>query len=88
MVDPSLQNATPDARARIRTADIRAGRRFAVLDDDPTGSQSVHDVSLVMVLDRLSPETIPGVELETGVPLVYRLNADSTVASKEILKAG
>ena len=42
--------------------------------------------ALVMVLDRLSPETIPGVELETGVPLVYRLNADSTVASKEILK--
>jgi 2,3-bisphosphoglycerate-dependent phosphoglycerate mutase len=42
--------------------------------------------ALVMVLDKLSPETIPGVELETGVPLVYRLNADSTVASKEILK--
>lgn len=41
--------------------------------------------SLVMVLDDLSPETIPGVELETGVPIVYRLKADSTVASKDIL---
>ena len=43
--------------------------------------------ALVMVLDRLTPETIPTMELATGVPLVYRLNADSTVASKEILTA-
>ena len=42
--------------------------------------------SLVMVLDRLTPKTIPGVELETGVPIVYRLKADSTVESKEVLK--
>jgi 2,3-bisphosphoglycerate-dependent phosphoglycerate mutase len=41
--------------------------------------------ALVMVLDRLTPKTIPGLELETGVPLVYRLNADSTVASKVVL---
>jgi 2,3-bisphosphoglycerate-dependent phosphoglycerate mutase len=43
--------------------------------------------ALVMVLDRLTPKTIPSMELETGVPLVYRLNADSTVASKDILTA-
>ena len=43
--------------------------------------------ALVMVLDGLTPETIPGMELATGVPLVYRLNPDSTVASKEILAA-
>jgi 2,3-bisphosphoglycerate-dependent phosphoglycerate mutase len=43
--------------------------------------------ALVMVLDRLTPETIPTMELATGVPLVYRLNADSTVASKEIFTA-
>jgi 2,3-bisphosphoglycerate-dependent phosphoglycerate mutase len=42
--------------------------------------------ALVMVLDRLTPQTIPSMELATGVPLVYRLNADSTVASKEVLK--
>jgi 2,3-bisphosphoglycerate-dependent phosphoglycerate mutase len=41
--------------------------------------------ALVMVLDRLTEETIPGMEIATGVPLVYRLKADSTVASKEIL---
>src|SRR6195952_575517 len=43
--------------------------------------------ALVMVLDRLTPETIPTMELATGVPLVYRLNPDSTVASKEVLTA-
>ena len=41
--------------------------------------------ALVMVLDRLGPDTIPGLELATGVPLVYRLSADTTVASKDVL---
>lgn len=43
--------------------------------------------ALLLVLDGLTPETIPGVELATGEPIVYRLNADSTVASKKILSA-
>jgi 2,3-bisphosphoglycerate-dependent phosphoglycerate mutase len=43
--------------------------------------------ALVMVLDRLTPQTIPSMELETGVPLVYRLKADSTVESKAVLGA-
>ncbi|MBS7696389.1 MULTISPECIES: 2,3-bisphosphoglycerate-dependent phosphoglycerate mutase [unclassified Chelatococcus] len=42
--------------------------------------------ALVMVLDRLTPETIPSMELATGVPLVYRLKADSTVESKRVLE--
>ena len=42
--------------------------------------------SRVMVRDQLTPKTIPGVELETGVPLVYRLKPDSTVETKEMLK--
>ncbi|MFD1720304.1 four-carbon acid sugar kinase family protein [Amnibacterium endophyticum] len=46
------EHRVPDARARIRAANVAAGRRFAVLDDDPTGSQSVHDVALVTVLER------------------------------------
>jgi 2,3-bisphosphoglycerate-dependent phosphoglycerate mutase len=36
--------------------------------------------ALVMVLERLSPEGILKRELATGVPILYRLNADSTVA--------
>ncbi len=42
--------------------------------------------ALIMALDGLSGDQIVKVELGTGVPIVYRLNADSTVASKEILE--
>ena len=42
--------------------------------------------ALLMVLDRLTPETIPSVELATGVPVLYRLNADSTVIEKQVVK--
>ena len=41
--------------------------------------------SLVMVLDRLSKEQILALNLATGVPMVYKLKADSTVTSKEVL---
>ncbi|MGA2638859.1 2,3-bisphosphoglycerate-dependent phosphoglycerate mutase [Methylocella sp.] len=41
--------------------------------------------ALVMVLDKLTPETIPSMELATGIPLVYRLKPDSTVESKAVL---
>ena len=43
--------------------------------------------ALIMVLERLSPERILKRELATGVPIIYRLNADSTVASKLDLAA-
>ena len=41
--------------------------------------------ALVMVLDRLTKEEILKLNLATGVPMVYTLNPDSTVASKEVL---
>ncbi|MBM6595028.1 2,3-bisphosphoglycerate-dependent phosphoglycerate mutase [Microvirga pudoricolor] len=43
--------------------------------------------ALVMVLDGLTPETIPTMELATGIPLVYRLKEDTTVADKKVLEA-
>lgn len=43
--------------------------------------------ALVMVLERLSPEGILAREIATGVPIIYRLNADATVASKLDLAA-
>ena len=43
--------------------------------------------ALIMVLEKLSPEGILKRELATGVPIIYRLNADSTVASKFDLAA-
>ena len=41
--------------------------------------------SLVMVLDRLSTDEITKLNLATGVPMVYRLKPDSTVADKKVL---
>ena len=41
--------------------------------------------ALAMVLDQLTPESVPTLELATGVPVIYKLNADSTVASKVVL---
>src|SRR5712672_3858732 len=38
--------------------------------------------ALIMVLEKLTPENILKRELATGVPVIYRLNADATVASK------
>jgi 2,3-bisphosphoglycerate-dependent phosphoglycerate mutase len=43
--------------------------------------------ALIMVLEKLSPEGILKRELATGVPIIYRLNADATVASKHDLAA-
>ena len=37
--------------------------------------------ALIMVLEKLTPEQILKRELATGAPVIYRLNADSTVAS-------
>jgi 2,3-bisphosphoglycerate-dependent phosphoglycerate mutase len=43
--------------------------------------------SLIMELDRLSPDEVMQVELPTASPLVYRLNADGSVAEKHALAA-
>jgi len=43
--------------------------------------------ALVMVLEHLSEKEIVAREIATGVPLVYRLNADSTVAESRELAA-
>ena len=40
-----------------------------------------------MVLERLTGADIVKREIATGVPLIYRLNADSTVADKVDLAA-
>src|SRR5437870_9224260 len=43
--------------------------------------------ALVMVLDKHTTESIIKLNIDTGVPLIYRLNADSTVAEKRDLAA-
>ena len=39
-----------------------------------------------MVLDRMTPESITGLNLATGVPMIYKLDADTNVLSKEVLE--
>lgn len=41
--------------------------------------------SLVMILDKMDTVSITKLNLGTGIPMIYKLNADSTVASKEVL---
>ena len=43
--------------------------------------------SMIMQLDKLTPEQILKVELGTGVPIVYRLDADGGVIEKRALAA-
>jgi 2,3-bisphosphoglycerate-dependent phosphoglycerate mutase len=43
--------------------------------------------ALIMQLDKLSPEQILALNLGTGEPYVYRLNADGSAASKTTLTA-
>ena len=40
--------------------------------------------ALVMQLDRLSPEQVKELSIGTGMPLIYRLRADGSVAAMEI----
>lgn len=53
---PPIRRET-EARARIRRLNENAGIRLIVLDDDPTGCQTVHDIQ---VLTTWSPERIKG----------------------------
>ena len=41
--------------------------------------------ALIMALDGLTPDEVVKLEFATGVPIVYRLNADATVKEKQIL---
>jgi 2,3-bisphosphoglycerate-dependent phosphoglycerate mutase len=43
--------------------------------------------ALIMALEGLSPDEIVKRELETGLPILYRLNADTTVSEKQVLAA-
>jgi 2,3-bisphosphoglycerate-dependent phosphoglycerate mutase len=42
--------------------------------------------ALIMALEGMSGDEIVKLELGTGVPMIYRLNADSTLKSKEVLE--
>ncbi|MGC1557941.1 MAG: histidine phosphatase family protein, partial [Methylovirgula sp.] len=43
--------------------------------------------ALVMVLDRMTPQTVAHTEFATGATLLYRLKEDSTVETREIVQS-
>lgn len=43
--------------------------------------------ALMMVLDKLDEKSIMGLELATGVPIVYEIKPDATVKTKQVLTA-
>ena len=61
--------------------DVLAGRQVVVA----AHGNSLR--SIIMEIERLSPEEILKVEVATGVPIVYRLNAEGAVADKQSLAA-
>src|SRR6188472_3267034 len=79
-----------DARKKWGEDQVLIWRRS--YDVPPPGGESLKDTlaaahgnslrALIMVLEKLTPEQILKRELATGAPVIYRLNADSTVASK------
>jgi 2,3-bisphosphoglycerate-dependent phosphoglycerate mutase len=42
--------------------------------------------SIIMKLENLTPQEVPGLELETAVPLVYEIDSMGQVISKKVLK--
>jgi 2,3-bisphosphoglycerate-dependent phosphoglycerate mutase len=76
----TLARALPYYMAHIQPK-VLSGQRVLV---------SAHGNSLralIMALEGLSPAAILKRELATGVPIVYRLNADSTISACEVLDA-
>lgn len=59
----------PELLRKIRNAVSKCGQKLVVLDDDPTGVQTVHDTA---VLTRWSPNAIDG-ELQSPDPLFFVL---------------
>ena len=81
IMDAAGCNFNPDSTKQL--ADVLFNKLgLKVIKRNKTGPSTD-----VMVLERLTTKQIIDRELATGVPLIYRLNADSTVASKLDLAA-
>jgi 2,3-bisphosphoglycerate-dependent phosphoglycerate mutase len=76
----TLARALPYYLKRI-LPDVLSGKRVLV----PAHGNSLR--ALIMAIEGLSPEEILKRDLHTGVPVVYRLGADSRPVSVEILTA-
>jgi 2,3-bisphosphoglycerate-dependent phosphoglycerate mutase len=72
--------ALPFYSKRI-TPELKAGKSVIVVGHGNTLR------ALVMQLDRLTPEQVKELNIGTGMPLIYRLRADGSVAEKRDLAA-
>ncbi len=75
----TLARALPYYMSRIQP-EVLSGRHVLVV----AHGNSLR--ALIMALEGLSPEEIVKRELATGLPIVYRLAADSRIAAREILE--
>ena len=64
---------------RAILGDIRQGKNVLVV------AHGNSNRAIVMQLDELDEDEVPGLELATGVPLVYELDTDGTVEGKHVL---
>jgi len=64
---------------RAILGDLRQGKNVLVV------AHGNSNRSMVMALDKLSPEAVVALELATGAPLVYEIGADGQVLSKKSL---
>ncbi len=60
--------------------DIRLGKNVLVV------AHGNSNRSIVMMLDDLNEDDVPGLELPLGVPLIYDLEEDGTVRDKRVLE--
>lgn len=73
----TAQRTLPFFRRAI-LGDVRAGHNVLVF------AHGNSNRAIVMELDRLEEDEVPGLELATGVPIVYDLAEDGTVRGKEV----
>jgi 2,3-bisphosphoglycerate-dependent phosphoglycerate mutase len=76
----TAQRVVPFFEKRI-APELRSGKNVIVV----AHGNSLR--ALIMQLDRLLPEDVERVELRTGHPLIYRLNADGSIAEKRDIAA-
>jgi uncharacterized protein YgbK (DUF1537 family) len=85
-----LPDALPDddaLRASIRAARAADGLLLGVLDDDPTGSQAVHDVQVVTVLEEDAYEAALGGAAATCFVLTNTRSLDEAAAADRTMLA-
>mgnify|MGYP001791021313 CR=1 FL=1 len=77
------------ADTQARVLPFFQGRIMAHIKQCDNVRVSAHGNSrraIIMELDNLEPEKVPGLELDTGVPIVYTMSESGTVLNKEVLR--